>query len=95
MGLGVAAKDPGKIVASRSIHAEESSPNICHQLLDPSRNHSGAPPPQETFQDQQAGLLQAPVESLLLSSILAHRRFCAIPLRVKSLSPPALWRFGN
>lgn len=81
------------MLASRSIHAEESSPNICHRLLDPSRSHSGAPPPRETFQDQQAGLLQAPVESL--SSILAHRRFCAIPLRVKSLSPPALWLFCN
>lgn len=61
--------------------------NICHQLLDPSRSHSCAPPPQETFQDHQVGLLQAPLKWLLLSSIPVPVRFCAIPLRVKPVSP--------
>ena len=47
----------------------------CHLLL------------QETLQDQQVGLAQAPIKLLLLPWVPVHVRFCVCPLRVKSLFP--------
>ena len=52
-------------------------------------------PLQETLQDQQVGLAQAPIKLLLFPWILVHVRFCVCPLAVKSLFPPVLWASCN
>ena len=57
----------------------------------PRVSHSHLPPLQETFQDQQAGLAQAPIKLLLLPWVLVCMRFCVCPLRAKSLFPPVPW----
>ena len=43
-------------------------------------------PVQETLQDQQVGLTQAPLKSLPLPWVLEHVRFCVRSLRVESVS---------
>ena len=52
-------------------------------------------PLQETLQDQQVGLAQAPIKLPLLSRVLVYMRFCVHPLKVKSLFPPVLWGSCN
>ena len=42
-------------------------------------------PFQDTLQDQQVGLAQAPIQLLLLPWVPVHVRFFVCPLRVKSL----------
>ena len=49
------------------------------------------PPPQESLQDQQVGLPQDPMKSLLFPWVLVHTRICVHPPRVESLFPPVLW----
>ena len=68
---------------------------ICHQLLWPQHEPQPTPPHQETLQDQQVGLAQTPMKLLLLPLVPVYVRFCAIPLRVKSLFPPFLWSSCN
>ena len=46
---------------------------------------------QETLQDQQVGLAQAPLESLLLCWDLVLKGLCVHPPRVESLVPQVLW----
>ena len=55
----------------------------------PRMNFSCLLPLQETLQDQQVGLTQAPFK-LLLPCILEYVRFYVNPLRVESLFPIVL-----
>ena len=64
-------------------------------VLVPAVSHSCLPPPQETLQDQQVSLAQAPVKSLLFPLGPVCTRPCGHPPRVESLFPPVLWHFGN
>ena len=48
------------------------------------------PHPQETFQDQQVGLVQAPVKSLLLPWDLVGMKPCVCPPGVELLFPLVL-----
>ena len=48
------------------------------------------PPLQETLQDQQVGLAQAPIKLLLLPWFPEPVRFCVHPLRIKFLVPSVL-----
>ena len=46
--------------------------------------------PEETLHDQQVGLAQAPLKSLLLLWVLVYIRPCVHPLRVDSVSPSSV-----
>ena len=48
-------------------------------------------PLQETFQDQQVGLAQAPFKLLHLPWVLEQVGFYVHPLRLEPLFPTALW----
>ena len=52
-------------------------------------------PLQETFEDQQVGLVRDPRELQLLPLVPERGRLCVCPLRGKSFFPPVLWNSRN
>ena len=81
------------VLASTSVHVVEwSSPNwLLPVSKSPEWSFSHFLPLQETLQDQQVGLTQAPFRLLLLPWVLENVRFCVCPLRIESVFPTALW----
>lgn len=79
-------------LASTSMHMVESAPqnDCCQCLFFPRMSSSCLLHLQGALRDQQVGLVQAPLESLLLSRVLEHMRFCVHAVKVEPLSP-SLW----
>ena len=85
------------VALSRRAHADEYSDTSATSVLVPRVSHScpHTSPPQETLRDQQVGLAQAPMKSLILPWVLVHVRVRVYPPRVESLFPPVLWSSCN
>ena len=58
-------------------------------------SHSYPLPPQETLQDQQLGLAQAPSSHCFFPWVLVCTRPCVHPPRMESLFPSVLWTSCN
>ena len=69
-------------------HTRSTFQNFCCQCLCPLMSHSCPPPPQETLQHQQVGLVQSPMGSLLLPlGTDAHTTLCVPSKNGVSVSP--------
>ena len=64
---------------------------FCYQCPCPQTEALQPSPLQETLQEQQVGLAQAPMKSLLLSLVPVWTRPCVQSPRVESLFPQVLW----
>ena len=82
-----------KVAATRSVHVVECS-LLCLPPVSVSPGWAAAShllPFQETLQDQQVDVAQAPIKLLLLPWIPVHMKFCVYSWKVKLVFPPVFW----
>ena len=81
------------MAATRSVHMVECS-LLCLPPVSVSPGWATASrllPLQETFQDQQVDVAQAPIKLLLLPWVPVHMKFCVYSWKVKPVFPPVFW----